>query len=146
MEKTKISTNHNKTGNNVAVKLMLAMKLIALVIAFLMAPKLMATTFFCFFGVGTTLGKELPSGNSRFRWITLTFAFMGFIGCLVLWMFSSIPYTTMDMVVISAAWTIVFGIPQDICDTSKLQGHKNDITASVELRDEPAVIDAEIVE
>ncbi len=146
MENTNNIIKLAKKENNATVKLMLVVKLFALAIAFLMAPKLMATTFFCFFGVGTTLGKDFPSRTSRFGWITLTFVFMGFVGCLVLWMFSSIPYTTMDMVVISTAWTIVFGIPQDICDTSKQDGRSKDSTASIMINDESAIIDAEIVE
>lgn len=125
---------------------MLAVKFLALTIAFIVAPKLMTTTFFCFFGIGKTLSNELQSGAQRFGWILFTFVFLCLAGCFVQGLFPSLGYTTTDMLIISGVWTFVFGVPLDICDTPMLNAGRHEVSTTALVKKEPVVVDAEIVE
>lgn len=126
---------------------MLVVKILVLAAAFIVAPKLMATTFFCFFGIGKTLSEELKAGTQRFGWILSTFIFLCLAGCVIQGFFPSLGYTTLDMLIISGAWTFVFGIPLDICDVPmSTDGKKQNVSTTALVKKDPVVVNAEIVE
>jgi hypothetical protein len=129
-----------------SVKLVLVIKLLAIIVAFLVAPKLMATTFFCFFGLGKTLSNELQPGAQRFGWILFTFVFLCLAGCVIQGAFPSLGYTTTDMLIISGVWTFVFGVPLDICNTPLLDIGRHEVSTTALVKKDPVVVDAEIVE
>lgn len=129
-----------------SVKFMVVVKLMALAAAFVIAPKLMTLTFFCFFGIGKTLGQELRAGMQRFGWTLFTFAFMCGAGCLVQSVFPNLGYTAWDMVVISAAWLFVFGIPLDACDIPTKSDDRRNTSTTAMTKKEPVILNAEVVE
>lgn len=95
--------------SSLSAKVMLAVKVLILGVATYFAPMLMTITFFCFFGIGRAIAAE----TKRFLWIALAFVFMTLVGCGIFKLFPSIPCSYLDMIVIGAAWIIVFALPSD---------------------------------